>query len=60
MIIIDVIEVNGRQYTKTHSDDGRYVVRNGVNYISAVDPIGSFRVYSEGDVYPIYKEPEEN
>ena len=52
MIIIETVTINGKDYTRTYSDDGRYVVRDGVEYGEAIDPIGSGRAYYEGDVMP--------
>ena len=52
MIIIETVTINGKDYTRTYSDEGRYVVRDGVEYGEAIDPIGSGRAYYEGDVMP--------
>ena len=52
MIIIETVTINGKDYTRTYSDDGRYVVRDGVEYGEAIDPIGSGRAYYEGDAMP--------
>ena len=52
MIIIETVTINGKDYTRTYSDEGRYVVRDGVEYGEAIDPIGSMRAYYEGDVMP--------
>lgn len=38
--------------TRTYSDDGRYVVRDGVAYEEAVDPTALGRTYTEGDPLP--------
>lgn len=50
MIITEIIEINGKQFTRNYSNAGRYVVRDGVNYEEAVDPIEFNRQYIEGDV----------
>lgn len=47
--------VNGRDFIRTYSDSGRYVVREGVPYSEACDPAEFNRQYTEGDVIP----PEE-
>ena len=52
MIIVETVTINGKDYTRTYSDEGRYVVRDGVEYGEAIDPIGSGRAYYEGDVMP--------
>jgi len=48
-IITEQFEINGRSFTRTHSDDGRYVVRDGIEYVEANDPTEFGRVYEEGD-----------
>lgn len=35
--------------TRTWSDDGRYVVRDGISYEEAEDPTELGRTYTEGD-----------
>lgn len=35
---------------RTYSDEGRYVVRDGISYEEAVDPPQFNRQYTEGDV----------
>ena len=57
MIITEVIEINGAQYVHTYSDEGRYVVREGISYEDAIDPIGFNRTYTEGELIPV-EEPE--
>ena len=52
MIIVETVTINGKEYMRTYSDEGRYVVRDGVEYGEAIDPIGSMREYYEGDVMP--------
>ena len=41
MIIIETVTINGKDYTRTYSDEGRFVVRDGVEYGEAIDPIDS-------------------
>lgn len=55
MIIQTHFDVNGRDFIRTVSDSGRYVVRDGVSYSEACDPAEFGRVYTEGDLMP----PEE-
>lgn len=52
MIITERITINGRDFIRTTSDEGRYVVRDGVSYSEAIDPVGTDRVYIEGDIMP--------
>lgn len=52
MIKTEHVTIRGREFVRTCSDAGRYVVRDGVSYTEAVDPVGSGRVYTEGDVLP--------
>lgn len=55
MIIQEHFDVNGRDFVRTVSDEGRYVVRDGVSYSEACDPAELGRTYTEGDLMP----PEE-
>jgi hypothetical protein len=50
MIKTETITVDGRELTRTWSDAGRYVVRDGVSYGEAIDPADLGRTYTEGDV----------
>lgn len=50
MIKTETITVDGRELTRTWSDAGRYVVREGVSYGEAIDPAELGRTYTEGDV----------
>ena len=52
MIITETVTIRGRDFIRTASDEGRYVVRDGVSYSEAIDPIGTGRVYTEGDIMP--------
>lgn len=49
MIISETIKLNDANYTKTYSDAGFYIERNGINYAEAIDPLGSGREYTETD-----------
>ena len=52
MIITEKVTIRNRDFIRTYSDEGRYVVRDGVAYSEAIDPIGTGRVYTEGDIMP--------
>ena len=52
MIITERVTINNRAFIRTTSDEGRYVVRDGVSYSEAIDPLDSGRVYTEGEVMP--------
>lgn len=50
MIKTETIIVDGRNLTRTWSDAGRYVVRDGVSYGEAIDPAELGRTYTEGEI----------
>ena len=50
MVIIEHLTIDGRAFTKTYSDAGRYVVRDGISYDAAYDPAELRRTYTEGEV----------
>lgn len=52
MIIAEKVTIRNRDFIRTYSDEGRYVVRDGVSYSEAIDPLDSGRVYTEGEVMP--------
>lgn len=52
MIVQEHFDVNGRDFIRTYSDAGRYVVRDGIVYEEACDPAEFGRTYTEGDVMP--------
>lgn len=52
MIITEPYTVNGRAFVRTASDAGKYVVREGINYIEACDPAELGRTYTEGNPIP--------
>lgn len=54
-ILTENYDINGREFTRTWSDEGRYVVREGVSYVEANDPTEFGRTYTEGGFLP----PEE-
>ena len=49
MILTENITINGRLLTRTYSDRGYYIQRDGVRYADAIDPAGSGRTYTETD-----------
>ena len=60
MIHIETIEINGTQYIKTYSDTYT-IVRDGVEYGEAVDPLNSGRTYieTENPLDTANEDPEE-
>lgn len=50
MIQTENIIINGRQLTRTYSDSGHYIQRDGAQYAEAIDPADSGRTYTETDV----------
>lgn len=55
-IVTETYEINGRSFTRTYSDEYRYVVRDGVAYSEANDPTELGRTYEEGDIMEEYTE----
>lgn len=53
MIITEIITINDKPFMRTYSDAGCYVVRDGVSYSEAIDPVDSGREYTEGDLMPV-------
>lgn len=53
MIRTETLTINGKDFTRTYSDSGRYVVRDGVSYDEAIDPAELGRTYTEGDLIPV-------
>lgn len=51
-IVTEHFMIGERDFTRTYSDSGRYVVRDGIAYIEACDPAEFGRVYTEGDLMP--------
>lgn len=58
-IIQEEYYINERKFIKTYSDEGRYVVREGISYSEACDPAEFGRTYEEGDLMPVVDEGEE-
>lgn len=54
MIVQEYFEVSGRDFIRTASDAGRYVVGGEPygEYTEACDPAEAGRMYVEGDVIP--------
>lgn len=53
MIVTENFKVGERDFIRTYSDAGRYVVRDGVGYEEACDPAEFGRTYTEGDLMPV-------
>ena len=56
-IIQEHFDVNGKDFIRTYSDAGRYVVRDGEEYSEACDPAEFERIYTEGDLIESEDEP---
>lgn len=52
MIVTENFKVGERDFLRTYSNSGRYVVRDGVSYSEACDPAEFGRTYTEGDLIP--------
>jgi hypothetical protein len=52
MIVQEHFSVDGRDFLRTASNSGRYVVRDGISYSEACDPAEFGRTYTEGDLIP--------
>lgn len=55
MIRTETFYIGEREFTKTYSDEHRYVVRDEIEYSEACDPAEFGRTYTEGNLIP----PEE-
>lgn len=53
MIVTENFKVGERDFIRTYSDTGRFVVRDGVEYGEACDPAEFGRTYTEGDLMPV-------
>lgn len=58
MIITEEIRAGNSLLTKTYSDEGKFIERDGVLYSAAVDPAGAGRTYTETDI-PIKEDEDE-
>ena len=47
MIQTEIVTINSKVFIRTYSDDGMMIVRDGIEYEEAYDPIGSGRIYTE-------------
>ena len=59
MILRERYIINGRDFIRTCSNAGRYVVRDGVAYAEANDPAEFNRQYTEGEMIPLEPATEE-
>lgn len=50
MIQIEIVTINGREFTHTYSDSGYKVERDGIQYDDAIDPVDLERKYTETDI----------
>lgn len=48
MIRTEQVSIGGKAFTRTYSDAGLTVVRDGVSYDEAIDPTDLGRTYTEG------------
>lgn len=60
MIITERFTINGREFIRTYSDAGRYVVGGSPEgqYSEAIDPAEFGRVYTEGELMPPEEQPD--
>jgi len=58
MIQSEIVNIRDKQYTRTWSDEGLMLERDGILYEEAIDPIDSARVYTES-LHPIVLPDEE-
>lgn len=52
MIVTETFKVGERDFIRTYSNSGHYVVRDGVSYSEACDPAEFGRTYTEGNLMP--------
>ena len=50
MIITEQLTINDRRFTKTYSDSGFMVERDGAQYSEAIDPAEFGRTYTKTDI----------
>ena len=50
MIKTEQLTINDKQFTKSYSDSGYMIERDGVQYSEAIDPTELGRTYTETDV----------
>lgn len=51
-IVTEHFMLNDIEFIRTTSDQGRYVVRDGMFFEEACDPADAGRAYTEGDIIP--------
>lgn len=51
MIVQEFFEVNGTEWVHTYSDAGRYILRDGLRFEDADDPVSFGRTYTEGKFF---------
>ena len=47
MVKTEIVKIRGKEYSRTYSDSGLMIERDGVQYSEAIDPVGSGRIYIE-------------
>ena len=51
MIVVEMIEINGKNFKKTYSNEGFMIERDGIKYNEAIDPEQFVdRIYTETDI----------
>lgn len=50
MVIKETKIINGKEFTHTYSDTGMMIMRDGIRYAAAYDPIDTNRTYTETDI----------
>lgn len=59
MIKQEIFYIGEKEFIRTYSDENRYVVRDGIEYVEAQDFSEFNYQYTEGDLIPI-EEKENN
>lgn len=56
------VTIHDEPFVRTYSDEGRFVVRDGIAYREAIDPVeyASVRTYVEGDLIPTEEPTDED
>ena len=59
MIKTGEVVINEKKFEHTYSDDGHWLIQDGTGtiYAEAVDPPGSGRTYTEGELNPDWVNP---
>ena len=50
MIVKEPLQIGGRDFLRTYSDEGLMIARDGVQYSEAIDPAEFGREYTETDI----------